>query len=244
MVNEAFGKKISVEGHCKHLGIAIDGKLNFDEHVSHVTKNGIILVVSCIKWGISCLLLFHKTVAKPIFTNGLMNYGATAKTILYPIEKAQWWIIGAIFFWKQMKSLQNVYNKHIFLTIEVKYNVELICELMRQLRGNSRFDFETSNLIPPVINTRKRQRGLLKWTYNRTKLKPRSLENSIVKTYYWLRMLDLIPQKIKNITKNASENLIHNIAHTYLSNNTEVPNVYFWSPYRCLRHVFFSLFTV
>ena len=128
------------------------------------------------------------------------------------------------------------------MTIQEIYTVELICQLIRQMRSKASFDFVNGNIIPPDINTTRRQRGLLKWTYSRSNLKPRSLENSIVKACNWLRMLGLIPQKIKNLSENASKYLIHNIAHMYLSNNTEVFNVYFWSPYRCLRHVFFFFF--
>ena len=38
---------------------------------------------------VRCFLLFYETIAKPIITYGHMNFGATAKTNLDPIEKAQ-----------------------------------------------------------------------------------------------------------------------------------------------------------
>ena len=176
---------------------------------------------------VRCLLLFYKTIAKPIIKYGLMNYGATAKTNLDPIEKAQRRILRAIFFKKQTDSLQNVYALHNILTIHETYIVELVCELFRQLRGNSPFDFVAGSFIPPDINTRRRKRGLLTITYSRTETKRRSLKNSIVKTYNWLKTLDLIPSNIRNLSENATKNLINGIAHNYVSNNRDVFNVYF-----------------
>ena len=99
----------------------------------------------------------------------------------------------------------------------------------------------SSNFISPDMSTR-RHRVLLKLAHNRTKFKRRSLENSIVRTCNWLKMLDLIPQNMKNLTENAAKNFIDTIAHTYVSNNTEDFDVYFCSPYRCLQHVFFLFF--
>ena len=228
---EAFGQRISLKDHCKYLGVKIDEKLNFKEHIKYVTKKlnkfcGLMYKVRHI-FPARCLLLFYKTIAKPIIKYGLMNYGATAKTNLDPIEKAQRRILRAIFFKKQTDSLENVYASHNILTIHETYIAELVCELFRQLRGNSPFDFVAGSFIPPDINTRRRKRGLLKITFSRTETKRRSLKNSIVKTYNWLKTLDLIPSNIKNLSENATKNLINGIAHNYVSNNRDLFNVYF-----------------
>ena len=36
---DAFDKDLQMKGHCKHLGIQIDSKLNFKDHIYFVTKN-------------------------------------------------------------------------------------------------------------------------------------------------------------------------------------------------------------
>ena len=145
-----------------------------------------------------------------------------------------------------------MYDRHKILTIHEKYVVELICELIRQLRGKPLFDYLTGNLIPPDINTRRGQGGLLKSTYNRTKLKWRAMEKSIMRTYNWLRMLDVILQIVKKLTEIATKkNPIHNIAHWYASNkkkslmsffdlHTDVCDMFLYSPCNVGIFLFFE----
>ena len=139
-----------------------------------------------------CLPLFYKTIAKPIVTNRLRLYNATAKTDLDPNKKAQQQWIRAIFSKKQTHLLQSVYHKHKNLSKVEMYVVELIREMIRQMRDKSPSIFVIGNFIPRDIITRIIQRGLINLTYIWTKFKRLSLENSIVGTCNCLRMLDLI----------------------------------------------------
>ena len=219
---QRFGKgPLSLEGLCKYLCVMVDWKLSFKEHISQIANKlttfcGFTFNVRHL-YRLIKLLLFYETLAKPVIAYGLMHYGATAKTDLDSTEKAQRRIVGAVFFKKQTESRQNVYGKRQILTIHEMCVLELTCELIWQLKDKSHFDFVTGNFIPGDRNTRRRQRSLLKLTYNRTSLKRRSLGNSIVRTYNWLMMLVLIPQNMKILTENATKNLIHNIAHMYVS---------------------------
>ena len=58
---------------------------------------------------------------------------------------------------KQTDWLQNVYDNRQILTKHEMYVVELLCELIRQLRGKSPFDFVTGIFSPSDINTRRRR---------------------------------------------------------------------------------------
>ena len=103
---EAFGEKISCKSSCKYLGVLIDIKLNFKDHVDYVSKklNKFCWLVFRIRhlYPLHCLLLFYKSYAKPLITYGLLNYGSTTKTNLQPIENAQRRIIRAMFFKKKI----------------------------------------------------------------------------------------------------------------------------------------------
>ena len=174
-----------------------------------------------------CLLMFYKTMAKPIITYALMVYGGTAKTNLEMIEKAQRRILRAIFYKKRCDSLQNIYERHNILTVHELYVVELVRELFRQLRGKSPFDFVSGNYIPADVNTRRKAKGLLAITYSRTILQRRSLKNTIVRTNNWLRTLDLTPNNLKTLSELSVKSLITNIAINFISNNSEVFSIYF-----------------
>ena len=106
-----------------------------------------------------------------------MVYGGTAKTNLEMIEKAQRRIPRVIFYKKRWDSLQNIYERHNFLTVHELYVVELVRELFRQLRGKSPFDFVSGNYIPADVNTRRKAKGLLTISYARTILQRCSLKN-------------------------------------------------------------------
>ena len=122
---ETFGEKISCKSSCKYLGVLIDNKLNFKDHVDYVSKKlnkfcGLVYRIRHL-YPLHCLLLFYKSYAKPLITYGLLNYGSTTKTNLQPIENAQRRIIRAMFFKKNLNlskkllgikipdSLRNVY---------------------------------------------------------------------------------------------------------------------------------------
>ena len=55
-----------------------------------------------------CLLMFYKSNAKSLINHGIIVYGATAKTHLSKIEKAQQRIMTAIFLRKKMDSIADV----------------------------------------------------------------------------------------------------------------------------------------
>ena len=110
---EAFGQKIPCKSSCKYSSkqkfmqakfrVIIDNKLNFKDHVDHVSEklNKFCRLVYRKRhlYPLHCLLLCYNSYAKPLITYGLLNYGSTAKTTLQPIENAQR-IIPARFFKK------------------------------------------------------------------------------------------------------------------------------------------------
>ena len=155
-----------------------------------------------------------------------MVFGGTAKTNLEMIEKAQR-ILGVIFYKKRCDCLQKIYERHKILTVHELYVVELVRELFRQHRGKSSFDFVSGNHIPANVNNRRKAKGLLTITYSRTILQRCSLKNTIVRTYNWLRTLDLLPSNLTTLSESSVKSIIANIAINSVSNNSEVFSIYF-----------------
>ena len=228
---EAFGEKISCKSSCKYLGVLIDNKLNFKDHVDHVSKKlnkfcGLVYSIRHL-YPLHCLLLFYKSYAKPLITYGLLNYGSTTKTNLQPIENAQRRIIRAMFFKKKSESLQNIIEDKKFPTVYEMYISELVIELFRQLRGISPFDHMKVHFVPYEINKRRKSKSLLPVTIDRTQLKRRSLKNAVIKTYNWLKSCDLMPQKVETLTNAQVKNHLRQIMELFIPNNKELFELFY-----------------
>ena len=134
-----------------------------------------------------CLLMFYNSFAKSIICYELIVCGSAAKTNLKKIENAQRRILRAIFFKKKFDSLRD--NK-IFTVYEL-YTLEIVKELFKQLRNESAVQYlEIPSVTDAIMTTRWRAKGLFSTTYSRTVTKRKSLENTLRKTYNWLKWMD------------------------------------------------------
>ena len=89
-------------------------------------------------------------------------------------------------------------------------------DFFMQFRGESSFDFVSGNNNPAGGNTRRKPKGLLAVAYSRTILQRRSLKYTIVRTYNWLRTLDLIPSNSETMSKSSIKSAITNIANNFI----------------------------
>ena len=93
-VNEsAFGQKVELKNSCNYLELIFDSKLDFKNQIKRTTKTlnrfcGLIYRIREL-YPRKCLNLFYNSYAKSLISNGLLAYGATTKTSLEPIERAQ-----------------------------------------------------------------------------------------------------------------------------------------------------------
>ena len=78
--------------------------------------------------------------------------------------------------------------------------VEVVKEVFKQLQLESPRVYVDTSLVDHDYNTRRKQKGLLPFTYNRLVLMQRSLTNVLREAYNWLRLLDLIPPELRNLT--------------------------------------------
>ena len=107
------------------------------------------------------------------------------------------------------------------------YVVELVRELFRQLRGKSPFDFVSGTYNLADVNTRRKAKSFLATAYSRTILQRRSLKNTIVRTYNWLRNIDLTSSNLKTFSESSVKSVIANLANSFIWNNSEVISFYF-----------------
>ena len=97
-------KTLDYKSSCKYLGLQIDPRLSFKDHIDKVVKKlnkfcGLIYHVRHL-YPRKCLLMFYNSFAKSVITYGLLIYGSAAKTNLAKIDSAQRRIFRAIFFKK------------------------------------------------------------------------------------------------------------------------------------------------
>ena len=88
------------------MGLHIDGKRTFRDHIDYVVKklnqfSGLVYIVRHL-YPSKCLLLFYNSNAESVIRYGLLVYGSAAKTNIEKNEKAQRRIWRAIFFKKKV----------------------------------------------------------------------------------------------------------------------------------------------
>ena len=130
-----------MKNHCKYLGLYIDSKLTFREHIKYVSKKlnkfcGLIYRVQYL-YPVKCLLTFYESYAKSVSTYGLLFYGSACKSNLEEIEMAQRRIIRAIFFRKMYENLQDNFIRKQILTVFELYVNENFREVFSQSRSES-----------------------------------------------------------------------------------------------------------
>ena len=65
-----------------------------------------------------------------------------------------------------------------------------------------------SIFVPAKVNTRRKQRGLIRSVYTRTKLCQRSLKISILKLHNWLKGKGLLPETIEKVSKASLKKIV------------------------------------
>ena len=211
---------------CKYLGVLIDSKLTYRDHIIYVVKKlnkfcGLIYRVRDI-YSIKCLLLFYNAYAKSVICYGLLVYGRAAKTNLTKIEMAQRRIIRAILFKKKFDSLQNILHQTTLNTVFELFIQDVFREIFNQLRSNG-----TSKLSKLIAEWKQRKtrgsiKGLLPIPYSRTKSKSKSVEHTLIKGYNWLLQTDLMPGNIETMTQTQIKTYLKNLNRLYITDSSEL----------------------
>ena len=105
---------------------------------------------------------------------------------------------------------------------------KIVKELFKQLRNKSAVQYlEIPNVSDAIMTTRWRAKGLFSTTYSRTVTKRKSLENTLRKTYNWLKWMDLIPNDINKLSSPKMRAYITKLGYLYIIDNKELHSILF-----------------
>ena len=192
-----FNSKLPNTNCFKYLGVFIDNKLTFREHIEYITKKlnkfcGLVYKVRYL-YPMKCRLLFYNEYARSLISYGFLVYDSAAKTSLEMLENAQRRIIRAISFKQKQHSLKNIIDAYHIHTLFDLYVLEVFKEVFKQIRIESPLHLLQVEKEQTRLKTRFSEKGLLPTAYCRTVTKQKTIENTLRKAYNWLKVHNLIP---------------------------------------------------
>ena len=189
---------------CKYLGLHIDGKMIFSDHIDYVVKkldlfSGLVYKVRHLYLP-KCLLWFYNWYAESVIMYEKTVYGSAAKTNIERIEKAQRRIWRAIFFKESWLSENKIIEEHKLLSVFQLYVLEVLNEVIQTLKHESPLDSLIKVDNPCTIVIRRIEKRLLHIEFSRTKIKSTSIENILRKGYNLMKEFDLIPDNLNDLS--------------------------------------------
>ena len=113
-------------------------------------------------------------------------------------------------------------------TVFELYTLEIVKELFKQLRNESAVQYlEIPNVSDAIMTTRWRAKGLFSTTHSRTVTNWKSLENTLRKTYNWLKWMDLIPNDINKLSSPKMRAYLIKLGSLYIIDNKELHSILF-----------------
>ena len=176
----------------------------------------------------NCLLMFYNFFAKSIICYGLIVYGSAANTNLKKTENAQRRILRALFFKKKFDSLRDILLDNKTFTVFELCTLEVVKELFKQLGNESAVQYlEILNVSDEIMTTRWRAKVLLSTTYSRSVTTRISLENTLRKTYNWLKCMNLIPNDINKLSSPKVRAYLTKLGSLYIIDNKDLHSILF-----------------
>ena len=175
----------------KYLGIIIDNKLSFTDHIKRIctklaTFCGIIYKARNL-FSKKQLLCFYNSYAISVIQYGIVIYGSTTKNHLNEIFKLQKRILRAIFFKRKFDSIS---EKLIEVQIETVFDLYLkflFKELFCQIRKVSPLDLLNIEKIDNRSHLRSKSRGILPSVTWHCRVMKFSLSRSLVLAYNYAK---------------------------------------------------------
>ena len=124
--------KLSKRNACEYLGVYLGKKLLFHDHIEYIVKklsevSGLTCKV-CEIYPWKCLFFFYNSVAKSVFSYGLLTYRTETKTNLEKIDKTQR-ILRAIFFKNVSDSVGYMFEQNKVLAVFELFVMEIFREV-------------------------------------------------------------------------------------------------------------------
>ena len=199
---EFLGDTMSPNGFCKYLGVILNKKLNFKEHVDTVCKKlsnfcGLIYRIRhYYSW--KTLLRFYFSFAQSVIQYGILVYGCTNKTSLHPLYQAQKRIVRAIFFMKNWDSVSGLFRK--FNLLNELHIQSLLRQYFEERTGNSPSIFFKAELPEQhIMKTRRAKLNCLMPKLTRTFIMRNSLEIRLLRIHNWLMTNNLMPEGLNSL---------------------------------------------
>ena len=213
---ELGGQAIANVECCKYLGIWVDRKLTFCDHINMVKKSiskhcG---VISKIRHWIPkrLLILYYNYYIKPKIQYGVLIYGCSSKNNLNKILVVQKKILRLINFKPRMHTTFDLFFKDKILTVHELHLYELSKLILRSLRSECNSTQLNDLFIQqrlPYYSTRQTTHQYIDAPYCRTELMKHSLKNRGTLLINALRSCNLIPDNLITLSEYEIQNYIH-----------------------------------
>ena len=218
----------------KYLGIILDKKLTFVEHIRQVVKRVSKLggILTRVRYFVSRqhLIRFYNSYIKPVIQYGILVYGCTSVNALKPLITAQKRIIRSINFRPPQTHTYSLYGRDNILTVCELHAYELVKFVMKSLGDKHRSSSLNAMFILNTGTrriTRRQKRGLLNVTLTRTKVGRCSVELRARHVFNVLCGSDLIPTNLVAYTDDQLNMILHKMKDNYIQGNSEfVESIY------------------
>ena len=201
---ELLGDTMSPNDSCKNLGVILDKKLNFIEHVDTICKKvskfcGLIYRIRHY-YSRKILLRFYFSFDQSEIQHGILVYGCSNKTSLHPIYQAQKRIVRAMFFMKNCDSVSGHFRKFNLLTVYELHIQSLLRQYFEERTGNSPSFFLKAELPEQhIMKIRRTKLNCLMLKITRTLIMRNSLETRLLRIHNWLMTNNLIPDGLNSL---------------------------------------------
>ena len=227
------GKNLSSEIYWKYLGINIDFKLGFSNHIDFVRKKlrkqcGIIAKTRHYVPS-SVMFRYYESNIKSIIQYGILVYGCTSYNALPPLFELQKKIIRLISFRNNCESVSDIFVKHKILTVHELYIYEGLKFQLRSLSNphsenylNSLFIFDNS-----IKRTRRSVKNLLKICKLKSQIENHSLTKRGTKLLNIFQENGIIPINSQSLNASQVLTVAHKLKYLYILGNIELTNFIF-----------------
>lgn len=182
----------------KYLGIIIDNKLKFDDHINSLTKKISALTGTIRRNRYKSLpqeirRTLYYSLGESILSYGAQIWGSTNKKLIHKIKRAQNKLIKAIFHLNKFTRSHTLYKELKLHPIEVIIKIQQIVYIHK----NKNKQIHTQNLVQ-IHEENRRNKG------NVINIKPKTTKFGINSIHYHaINNYNNLPSKLKNINNNV-----------------------------------------
>ena len=204
----------------KYLGLKIDNKLSFKQHICGIVKKlstfcGIVYKCREV-FPRASLLLFYRAYAQSVIQYGILIYGNTYKTHLDSILKLQKRITRALFFKRKFEPITQYMSEHKIYSVFNMFLKSLFKELFEILRcpnKNSFLSLSSLERLPHTRSKTKKQITIIAFKSNAMKF---SLKRRLAIAYNFVFQNNLLPKDFFELNKSELNRFQESFFRNYI----------------------------